>query len=112
MKYGKNVLLLGDFFYMITIILITAFIVVSLVMLGSSISGGRSSRAADLEKGQKYYTSIEIKPGDSLWSIATEYMSEEYENVQEYIEDIKAFNGMGDDTIHSGRYIIIPYYLH
>lgn len=61
--------------------------------------------------GYKSYTRIEIRPGDSLWSIASEHMSEEYESVQDYVREIKSLNGLGSDEIHAGRFLLIPYYI-
>lgn len=58
----------------------------------------------------KSYTSIEIQPGDSLWSIASEHITEEYSSIQDYVMEIKALNGLGDDRIHAGRFLIVPYY--
>ncbi len=59
----------------------------------------------------KYYKSIEIEKGDTLWSIASEYMDEEhYKNKTEYIREVKQINSLGSDKIISGRHIIIPYY--
>lgn len=58
----------------------------------------------------KLVTSVEIKRGDTLWSIATEYMSDEYDNIKDYIKEIKKSNGMSSDEIHTGNYIVIPYY--
>lgn len=31
----------------------------------------------------KYYTSVEIESGSSLWEIAEEYMTEEYDSVED-----------------------------
>ena len=31
-------------------------------------------------------------------------------NMNEYIEEIKDSNGMVSDTIHTGNFIIVPYY--
>ncbi len=59
----------------------------------------------------KQVISVEIKKGDTLWSIASEYMSEEYDDLNEYIEEIKDSNGMLTDEIHAGNYIIVPYYV-
>ncbi|MFP3155477.1 LysM peptidoglycan-binding domain-containing protein [Lachnospiraceae bacterium ZAX-1] len=58
----------------------------------------------------KYYTSIEIKRGDTLWSLAKTYISEEYSSIQEYINEIKSLNNISEDMIHSGRFLTIPYY--
>jgi LysM repeat protein len=58
----------------------------------------------------KLVASIEVKKGDTLWSIASEYMSDDYVDVNEYIDEIKASNGLTSDEIHAGNYIIVPYY--
>lgn len=58
----------------------------------------------------KRVASIEIQKGDTLWSIASDYITDEYEDVNEYIEEIKFSNGLTSDTIHAGNYIIVPYY--
>lgn len=58
----------------------------------------------------KLVTSVEIKKGDSLWSIASEYMSDEYDNINDYIDEIKKCNGITTDQIRSGNYIVVPYY--
>lgn len=61
--------------------------------------------------GPKLVTSIKVEEGDSLWSIATEYRTEEYTNIATYIDEIKRSNGLESDTIHEGQYLIIPYYV-
>lgn len=67
--------------------------------------------ASDLERQRtKYYTGIQIKEGDSLWSIAEEYVSEEYDSIQEYIEELKRVNQLDSNVIYSGRHLIVSYY--
>lgn len=59
----------------------------------------------------KYYKSIEISKGDTLWSIAEEHIDKSrYKNVSEYINEVKAMNSIASDNIVSGSHIIIPYY--
>lgn len=59
---------------------------------------------------QKYYTSIEIQEGDSLWSIAKSNMTEEYSSEQEYIDEVKEMNHLTNNQITKGRHIVIPHY--
>ena len=59
---------------------------------------------------QKQAISIRIEEGDTLWSIAEEYRSEEYNDINKYIEEIRSSNGLFDDIIHEGCYLIVPYY--
>ncbi len=58
----------------------------------------------------KLVTCIEVKKGDSLWSIASEYFTDEYDDMNEYIAEIMSSNGMISDEIHAGNFIIVPYY--
>ena len=58
----------------------------------------------------KYYTSVEIMPGDTLTSIAKEHM-EGYSSVRSYIEEVKFMNQIQDvNDIKAGQKIHIPYY--
>ncbi len=59
---------------------------------------------------EKLVTSVKIEQGDSLWSIAETYMTEEYSDIYTYIDEIKRSNGLTSDVIHEGAYIIVPYY--
>ena len=58
----------------------------------------------------KLVTSVEIKKGDTLWSIAANYITEEYKSINHYIEEIKYSNGLSTDQIQAGNFIIVPYY--
>lgn len=72
-----------------------------------------STQASDLEQHTKYkyYKSIEISKGDTLWSIANENIdTDHYKSVQEYVNEIKEMNSMKSDHIISGSCLIIPYY--
>ena len=66
--------------------------------------------SASEEVAYKYYKSIEINSGDSLWSIAETYAGEEYASEQNYIDEVKLINHMSDDSLTSGQYLIVPYY--
>ncbi len=58
----------------------------------------------------KYYTSIQIQDGDSLWSIAEEYRTHSGKSAAEYVCDLKEMNSLSSDTIHAGHYLTIYYY--
>ncbi len=58
----------------------------------------------------KYYTSIEVSAGDSLWSIAEEYMDAGNQSVYDYIDEIKEINGLKSDQIRAGEYLMVSYY--
>lgn len=58
----------------------------------------------------RYYTSICIKPGDSLWNIACEYSSGSGLTVNEYIDELKAINHLTGTEITSGQYLLVIYF--
>ena len=58
----------------------------------------------------KYYKSVTVQPGDSLWSIAADNMSEEYDSIQDYIDEVCFINSLSNTCIHAGKNLTIPYY--
>ncbi len=59
----------------------------------------------------KYYKSITISNGETLWSIAKENMDDEhYASVNDYIKELKQVNSLKSDSISYGANIIVPYY--
>lgn len=58
----------------------------------------------------KLVTSVEIQPGDTLWGIASRYMSEEFGDVSSYVAEIKRCNHLYEDSIQAGQCIVVPYY--
>ncbi|MBQ7433717.1 MAG: LysM peptidoglycan-binding domain-containing protein [Lachnospiraceae bacterium] len=72
---------------------------------------GTTAQADEIPSGrEKYYTSILIQPGDTLWTIAEQYVSPEYDSVQSYVNELKFMNGMTGSTIYAGNYLTIAYY--
>ena len=78
------------------------------VILVSSISF--SSKARGDHELYKCYTSVEIMPGDSLWSIADGYSTAGYYDRLDYIDEIKTVNHILGDDIQAGEYLVLPYY--
>jgi cell division protein YceG involved in septum cleavage len=91
-------------------IMIVGIVLVITVIIFSASFAARTVTAQGSAERVKLVTSVEIKAGDTLWGIASEYMSDEYSSVNDYIREIKECNGMSSDEIHSGNYIIVPYY--
>ncbi len=69
-----------------------------------------SAKARELPSGYKYYTSIVVEKGDTLWDIANQYITPEYGDISEYIGEVKYLNHLRGDEIHAGEYLTIPYY--
>lgn len=91
----------------ILILSIAAAVVLSAFLVSISTQASELGHGAEY----KYFKSIEVTKGDTLWSIAKENMDKDhYKNVSEYVNEIKIMNAMKSDSIMSGSYIIIPYY--
>ena len=60
------------------------------------------------------YKVVEIKDGDSLWSIAKENMDNTngsgFINIYQYIHEIKRCNNMKSNQVNAGCYLMVPYY--
>lgn len=90
------------------LLLISLLFIISIAFYASSFFSVASGLENQLS--YKYYKSIQISKGDTLWSIAKEHMDEHYTNTIEYIQEIKKMNSLKTDNIVSGNHIIIPYY--
>ena len=92
------------------ILLLAALFVIT---LGSVVFGTIFSKAknpsADITQF-KYYKSITIEQGDSLWSIAEKYCTDAYEDTREYVDELKELNSLTSDIIHEGQHLLVTYY--
>lgn len=82
------------------------FIIIVLLFIAVTI---RPVKAEDGISHKKYVTYIKIKEGDTLWSIANDFYTIDYQNISELVDEIKDSNHI-DDTIYIGQYIIVPHY--
>ena len=73
--------LFAGFFSIIMILGLSAF-------YGSGLVSAHDN-AKDNSIRYKYYKSIQIHCGDTLWNIAEENMSDDYESVNDYITEVK-----------------------
>ncbi len=91
-------------------LMIAVFLIVICVVSYHSLKS--SAKTGGEEIALKYYTGITVKNGDSLWSIADEYIDySRYKNKEVYIEEMCSINNLGDDAgIHAGQRLVVPYY--
>lgn len=101
-KYARNQLY-------IRFIIVTAALVLTVSFLFGNIFVFAKSDQTQMIS-YKYFTSVKIQSGDTLWDLAQTYYSNEYESLTDYIEDVKKINSLTSDSIHAGKYLMIPYY--
>lgn len=86
-------------------------IILSVVMFGNAVCNIVFASSETIKVQRKRFVSVKIEKGDTLWSIAEDYYSESGKNkVSEYIKEIKLCNRLKGNTIHTGRYLVIPYF--
>ena len=85
---------------------------VALVVLMCTLIGSKSKiYASSSKEAYKYYTSIQVASGDSLWSISENYLTPEHNDRKEFINEVRQLNHLGEsEAIHAGEYLVIPYY--
>lgn len=89
--------------------LLAAFAAVGMILVCSVSYSAISSNAND---GFKYYTSVTVEAGESLWELAGEYVDGvHYESRESYIAEVCSINHLADEnSITAGQMLIIPYY--
>ena len=92
--------------------LVLALIIITCILAFLLIKISASSAEAERlgSPAQKYYTSIVVDPGDSLWSIAETYRTEQYSSIYDYMQEIMDINHLHSENLPSGNSICIPYY--
>ncbi len=84
-------------------------VVVILSLLLSIILFTNRAAAEENRTVYTYYTSYEIQSGDTLWSIADQFMGPDFTDKDDFIENIKTINHLGDDNITAGNFLVIEY---
>lgn len=82
-------------------------VAIALILILSIGQTSLDSKAADTYN--KYYTSIAVKPGDTLSDYYRTY-GERYDCAADYYQEVSMINDIDVDNIHAGMYLIVPYY--
>lgn len=96
-------------------ILFLAYIIVSTLLLALLLScvgfsiHARAGIAKKKNGKEKVVSSVCVREGDSLWSIASDFYTEEYSDINELIDAIKNCNGVSE-YIYIGQKLYIPHY--
>lgn len=94
-----------------SLVMVGILIVFSLTLL-KFIQGTTVSASSDLRVNErKYFTSYVVGKGDSLWTIADNYITKEYASIQDYIDEVIESNHLSvTASIYPGQLLVLPYY--
>lgn len=88
---------------------------ISLILVLTFLHKSVITSASDLSAKTycKYYESIMIEEGDTLWSFANEYSDNlHYDTIFDYMEEVCFINHLNSsDSLVAGNYIVLPYYM-
>ncbi len=91
------------------ICILTFIIVVTFSSLFFSFK--TKAQGNDEEILYKYYKSIVVQDGDTLWNYACQYgEAQYYDSHDDYIKEVIRINTLSDDRITAGQHLILPYY--
>lgn len=97
-------------YYFLGKLLLIVITMVILFLLIVFVLPERTAAAEDSSTRSYCITSVQIETGDTLWSLAKEYYSDEFSSLTNYIEEIMRMNGLSSDKLYAGNYILIPHY--
>ncbi len=93
----------------LTVILATLCIIVGCGIVFGSFFAKAQDEETKTTTNYKYYKSIVIEAGDSLWSIAQEYKSDNC-NTEDYIKEVMELNSLATNEIQESQHLMIVYY--
>lgn len=93
----------GHLFSFRHLVCISAALIFVLIFVFSSFADAHNDY-------QKFYTSVCVESGQTLWDISGIYCSPEYSDREAYIDEVMRLNHLTTSEIHSGNYLIVPYY--
>lgn len=83
---------------------------ICLISFSGSFLAHAMERRQEPQTYYKYYTSIRVEPGDTLWEIAERYLCEESGSRESYIQELRQINGLNGSQIRAGQYLTVIYY--
>lgn len=88
---------------------VAVFTVFFALVLTGFVSISSTAKAEGVSEPDRYYTSIQIEKGDTLWDIASRYKWDG-QTTQSYIDEVMEMNHLTSDQITAGQYVMIYYY--
>ena len=87
------------------------FFSISFILVFWGMAMMSDAHTEDQTVAYKYYKSVSVAYGDSLWDIAKENISSDhYKDMNTYLNEVRSINHLSNDTINAGSNLIVPYY--
>ena len=86
--------------------LVTLILAIFLACMGASL---KAKAGVDNTKSEKIVSVVSVKEGDTIWSIASDFYTDEYKDVSELVNEIKSCNGVSEH-IRIGQNLLVPHY--
>jgi len=90
------------------VIALAAAVIIAVLIMGSRAI--HVSAMENIPAPEKHYISYEVRPGDTLWSLAEQYSAGGDLSVTDYIAELKKVNCMTTDRILSGSKLFLILY--
>ena len=91
--------------------LLISALVISLFIILAFFLYSSKSLASNSEPLYKYYKSVQIHSGDTLYDLSSEYVNPSMNDVDSFIAEVRYINNLDEDScLYEGNYIIVPYY--
>ncbi|MCR5793280.1 MAG: LysM peptidoglycan-binding domain-containing protein [Lachnospiraceae bacterium] len=88
-------------------VLVIAVIVFMVAVGFTLVLSSHKAKASDTTG--KTISRVLVQEGDSLWSIASKYYTDEYDSVNSLIDEIETSNHIKSE-LTVGQYIVVPHY--
>ena len=92
------------------LIIVTAFVIAGTGLGIGNLFASAHGSSQESPVLYKYYTSVNLEKGDTLWDIAKKYAHPDRISVKDYVNELRKMNNLSSDKICAGDYITIFYY--
>lgn len=93
--------------FVLSVMAVAALVCIILFSSKNVTSAGESGEAVPLTK---YFKTITIEQGDTLWSLAEEYKSGDSRSTREYVKELRRMNDLHSDQINAGQKLVVAYF--
>ena len=91
--------------------LLISALVISLFIILAFFLWSTKSMASTEEPLYKYYKSVQIHSGDTLYGLSELFVNPAMNDVDSFIAEVRYINNLEDDSyLYEGNYIVVPYY--